>query len=225
MKRYREYGNKGIGKELQAFNPPLFPYASIPLYLYIPIPLYLYILTPLILASCGEEDYTPKPRGFFRIELPEKKYEVYQSDCPFSFEYPVYSKVEIDNEKNTEPCWLNLVFPKYKGTLHISYKAVGGNIVQYLEDARELTNKHIAKAAAIDEILINNPEKNLYGLVYDIEGSDAASPVQFFVTDSSKHFLRGALYFTVKPNNDSLQPVIQFIRKDIDRFIKTFEWK
>ncbi len=179
----------------------------------------------LLLSSCGEEDYTPKPRGFFRIELPEKKYQNYQSDCPFTFEYPVYSTIENDKKGLSEPCWLNLNFPKYKGTLHISYKTVNGNVVKYLEDARELTNKHIAKAAAINEILISYPEKNVYGLIYEVEGSDAASPVQFFVTDSSKHFLRGALYFTVRPNNDSLQPVIKFIKEDIDRFIDTFEWK
>lgn len=179
----------------------------------------------ILLTSCGEEDYTPKPRGFFRIELPEKKYQSYQSDCPFTFEYPSYSSLENATKGLSEPCWLNLNFPKFKGTLHISYKPVNGNIVQYLEDARELTNKHIAKAAAINEILINYPEKKVYGLIYEVEGSGAASPVQFFVTDSSKHFLRGALYFTVRPNNDSLQPVIQFIKADIDRLIDSFEWK
>ena len=185
----------------------------------------LLLTASCLLASCGEEDYTPKPRGFFRIELPEKNYQSYQSDCPFTFEYPAYSTIENDTKGLSEPCWINLSFPEFKGTLHISYKSVDGNIVQYLEDARELTNKHIAKASAINEILINNPEKNVYGLIYDVEGSGAASPLQFFVTDSSKHFLRGALYFTVKPNNDSLQPVIKFIKQDIDKFIESFEWK
>ncbi|MGE0636526.1 MAG: gliding motility lipoprotein GldD [Bacteroidia bacterium] len=179
----------------------------------------------LLLLSCGEEDYTPKPRGFFRIELPEKEYQAYQSDCPFTFQYPVYTSIENDTKGLSEPCWINLNFPAFKGTLHISYKSVDGNIVQYLEDARELTNKHIAKASAINEILIDRPDKNVYGLIYDVEGSGAASPLQFFVTDSSKHFLRGALYFTVKPNNDSLQPVIKFIKQDIDKFIESFEWK
>lgn len=178
-----------------------------------------------LLPSCGEEDYTPKPRGFFRIELPAKEYQRYQTECPFTFEYPVYASIENDTKGLSEPCWLNMNFARYKGTLHISYKPVKGNIVQYLEDARELTNKHIAKAAAINEIVVNYPEKNVYGLIYDVEGSGAASPVQFFVTDSSKHFLRGALYFTVKPNNDSLQPVIKFIKQDIDKFIESFEWE
>ncbi len=187
----------------------------------------VYCLLPVIFffSSCGEQDYTPKPRGFFRIELPEKKYQSYQSDCPFTFEYPVYSTIENDTKGLSEPCWINLNFPDFKGTLHISYKAVDGNIIKYLEDSRELTNKHIAKASAIDEIIINKPEKDVYGLIYDIEGSGAASPVQFFVTDSSKHFLRGALYFSVRPNNDSLQPVIKFIKEDINKFIDTFEWK
>ena len=188
-------------------------------------PYLLISLITLIFPSCGEDDYTPKPRGFFRIELPEKKYQSYQSDCPFTFEYPAYSTIENDTKGLSEPCWINLNFPQFKGTLHISYKAVNGNVIQYLEDSRELTNKHIAKASAIDEVLINKPEKNVYGLIYEIEGSGAASPVQFFITDSSKHFLRGALYFTVKPNNDSLQPVIKFIKQDINRFIDSFKWK
>jgi putative hemolysin len=89
----------------------------------------------IFLSSCGEEDYTPKPRGFFRIELPEKKYQSYQSDCPFTFEYPAYSTIENDTKGLSEPCWINLSFPEFKGTLHISYKSVDGNIVQYLEDA------------------------------------------------------------------------------------------
>jgi len=187
---------------------------------------YCLLLTVYFLvSSCGEEDYTPKPRGFFRIELPEKNYQTYQSDCPFTFEYPVYASIENDTKGLAEPCWINLNFTQFRGTLHISYKPVEGNIVKYLEDARDLTNKHIAKAAAINEILISRPDKNVYGLVYDIEGSGAASPIQFFVTDSSKHFLRGALYFNVRPNNDSLQPVINFIKQDIDKFIDSFEWK
>ncbi len=179
----------------------------------------------MFISGCGEEEYTPKPRGFFRIELPEKKYQSYTSDCPFTFNYPVYAKVDMAERQGAEPCWLNLDFPQFKGTVHISYKPVNGNIVKYLEDARELTNKHIVKADAINEVLISYPEKHVYGLIYDIEGSGAASPLQFFITDSSKHFLRGALYFTVRPNNDSLQPVIKFIKEDVDQFIDTFEWK
>lgn len=185
----------------------------------------LLLASCMLFSSCGEENYTPKPRGFFRIDLPEKEYQNYQSDCPFSFDYPIYSDIENDTKNLAEPCWLNLNFPKFKGTLHLSYKAVHGNVAEYLNDARELTNKHIAKAAAINEIPIIYPDKNVYGLIYDVEGSGAASPVQFFVTDSSKHFVRGALYFTVRPNNDSLQPVIKFIKEDIDRFVDSFEWK
>lgn len=187
--------------------------------------LFFYFLISLFLLSCGEEDYTPKPRGFFRIDLPEKSYQRYAGDCPFVFDYPVYSSLVADNEKLSEPCWMNLVFGKYKGTLHISYKPVKGNIAAYLEDSRELTIKHISKASGISEIPVFYPDKNVFGLIYDVEGADAASPVQFFLTDSSRHFLRGALYFNVRPNNDSLQPVIQFIRKDVNRFIESFEWK
>jgi len=125
-----------------------------------------------------------------------------------------------------EPYWIDVYFPQFKGKLHLSYKVVNDtNLIYYLEDTRKFVVKHIPKANAIDDSLIFDREKNIYGLLYEIQGGNAASPVQFFVTDSTRHFVRGALYFNVKPNNDSLQPVINFLRKDIDHLIGTFRWK
>jgi gliding motility-associated lipoprotein GldD len=172
--------------------------------------------------SC-HRSYTPKPRGFFRIDFPERKYKVYQSDCPYSFEYPVYAKVVSDKEMNSEPCWINIEFPEYNGKIHISYKPIQQNLNLLLEDSYTLAYKHTVKADAIEEHLINKPEEKVYGILYDIEGN-AASSVQFFVTDSTKHFLRGALYFRTTIDKDSLAPVIRFFREDILHFIDTFEW-
>ena len=180
----------------------------------------------LCFSSCGsdEEDFTPKPRGYFRISLPEKKYQVYNSDCPFTFEAPVYAFVHPDEEKNTEPCWLNIDFPRFKGRLHLSYKPVTNNLRTLLEDARFFASKHQIKASAIEEIVIKRDSVNVYGLVYDIEGN-AASSLQFYLTDSTSHFLRGALYFLAPPNNDSIAPVVEFIRKDVFNLLNTFRWK
>ena len=190
-------------------------------YLFISI---YFLIIILSLASCSE-GYSPKPRGYFRIDLPEKQYARFDSAYPYSFEYPVYAKVVADNRATSEPYWINIDFPRFQGRIYISYKPVKNNLSEYLEDARTFVVKHIPKAEAIDDTLIYRPDDRIFGLVYYIQGSQAASPCQFFVTDSSAHFLRGALYFNVEPNNDSLAPVLAFIEEDIRHLVKTFRWK
>lgn len=184
----------------------------------------LIIMLISIMASC-EQAYTPKPRGYFRIDLPEKQYVLFDTLFPYSFEYPVYSNITSDPHSPGEKYWINLNFPEYKATLHISYKAVENNLATYLEDAHTLVTKHISKADAISDSLIIDRNRQLFGLAYTLDGSGAASPYQFFLTDSSSNFVRGALYFNVPPNNDSLQPVINFIKKDIQHLFATFSWK
>ena len=178
----------------------------------------------MLLHGC-EEEYAPKPRGYFRIDFPEKSYVKFDTAYPYSFEYPDYAEVIPDTRPTSEPYWINIDFPRYHGRIHISYKPVHENLTTFLEDSRTFVVKHIPKADAIDDSLVYRPEDRVYGLVYYIEGSQAASPCQFFVTDSSSQFLRGALYFNVPPNNDSLAPVIDFIREDIRHILKTFRWK
>jgi len=187
----------------------------------------LFIVLALSLFSCTSEDdeaTTPKPRAYFRITFPEKKYVKYDSVCPFTFEIPAYSKMENDKTPNAEPCWLNLTFPSLNGTLHLSYKPVNGNAKALFEDTYTLASKHQIKASGIEEHLFNNDSLKVYGLMYEIEGN-AASSVQFYLTDSTKHFLRGALYFNSVPNIDSIAPVIEFVKKDIYHLIETFRWK
>jgi len=179
----------------------------------------------LMLTSCGgDEVTTPKPKAYFRLSYPEKKYVKYDADCPFTFEIPVYSNVDNDKNYNAEPCWLNLNFPTFQGTLHLSYKEVKGNIEGYMADTYTLASKHQIKASGIEEQQISKPKDKVYGLIYDIEGN-AASSFQFFLTDSTKHFIRGALYFNAVPNTDSIAPVVEFIKKDLFHFIDTFRWK
>ncbi len=187
-----------------------------------------FIFTDLIilvfLTSCNN-DYVPKPRGYFRIDLPKKNYTTLDSIFPYNFEYSVYSKIVHDKYAPKKPYWINIEYPKFKGNLHISYKTINGNLTQYLEDARNLAFKHIPKANEIEEHVILRPKANVYGLIYDIKGTAAASPYQFYLTDSTKNFFRGALYFNIKPNNDSLAPVIDYIEQDINHLIRTFKWK
>ncbi|UCG28618.1 MAG: gliding motility lipoprotein GldD [Bacteroidales bacterium] len=183
----------------------------------------LLLLAVIAYSGCRRSN-TPKPRGYFRIDFPEKQYIPYHDSCPYTFEYPVYGKIEPDIDYLSEPCWINIEFPEYLGKIHISYKPVSNNIRTLLEDSHTLAYKHSIKAQSINERLFLDDEARVYGMMYDITG-DAASAVQFYLTDSVHHFIRGALYFTLQPNSDSLLPVIEFFREDIVHLIETLEWQ
>lgn len=182
-------------------------------------------LLALVFYSC-QPGYSPKPRGFYRIELPEKAYKHYDSECKYEFDIPVYAEVRNDSSRDTKPCWKNVVYPTLNGRVHLSYYDIKDEkmFIELIEDSRRLAFKHTVKADGIDESRISNPQEKVYGLLYDI-GGNAASSIQFFLTDSNKHFLRGALYFYAEPRQDSIQPVLDFVRKDIDVMLKSFKWK
>lgn len=188
------------------------------------INLFLFLVF-LGLVSCGS-DYYPKPRGQFRIDLPEKDYQRFETNYPYSFNYPVYARI-IPSSPNSigQEYWMNIEFPRFKGKIHISYKTIENNLNAYIEDSRTMALKHIPMASGIKTDTYLNDEKRVYGLTYSIGGVEAASPFQFYITDSTTHFVRGALYFSVVPNNDSLAPVIQFLEADIRHMIESFEWK
>ncbi len=177
-----------------------------------------------ILFSCSGDDYTPKPKGYFRIGLPEKKYHLLVKDCPFTFDIPDYSTIKPDINAPDKPCWFNIDFPKLNASIYMSYKPVDGDLNSFLEDSRTLAYKHTIKANDIEQDIIMIPEHNVYGLVYNIEGN-AASAYQFHLTDSVNHFVRGSLYFNNIPNQDSIQPVLDFIKQDIEHMFETFQWK
>jgi len=128
-----------------------------------------------------------------------------------------------DMHSNAEPFWMNIEFPQFKAKIHLSYKKVSGNLNGYIEDSHTLAYKHAIKADGIEEILLEDSSRKMYGILYDIKGN-AASSVQFYVTDSLHNFLRGSLYFEAQPNKDSLAPSIVFFRKDILHLIETLSW-
>ena len=180
------------------------------------------ISSSIILGGCKKK-YTPKPRGYFRIDVPEKEYTLLPDSFPYKFEYPTYTVLNKDNSRLSEKYWINIEYPELNGKIHISYKTIDNNIDQLIEDTRSLVYKHAIKADAINETMFLKPEKKVYGILYEIEGN-AASSVQFFLTDSTRNYLRGALYFTAEPNKDSLAPVINFVKEDIKILIESFEW-
>lgn len=184
----------------------------------------VFAITTLLISGGCKKKYTPKPRGYYRIDLPEKKYQPLESNYPYGFNYPDNAIIKPDTSYANEKYWINIEYPSLNGKIHISYKTVHNNINQILEDTRKLAYKHTIKADAINEKLIFKPDKKVYGILYEIDGN-AASSAQFFLTDSVKHYLRGALYFNVEPNKDSLAPVLKFIKDDIHVLIESFEWK
>lgn len=183
----------------------------------------LFLLLAVLLIAC-DRSYTPKPAGYLKVHYPEKGYRIYDEADPYRFEYPVYAMVIPNQRKNSEPYWYDIFFPEYKSTVHLSYKPIDGNVNSFIEDSRTLVYKHVSRADGIDELPFTDTEKRRYGIMYSLKGN-VASSVQFFVTDSTNHFLRGALYFNTSPNRDSLNPIINFVREDIERLIESVEWK
>ncbi|MCF8224596.1 MAG: gliding motility lipoprotein GldD [Bacteroidales bacterium] len=181
------------------------------------------LLALLMLYSC-RQNYTPKPAGYLRIDYPEKNYSMFRGAGPYEFKYPVYAKVLPNTAENSEPYWYDVYFPGFDGTIHLSYKRINNNLSEYIADTRTLVYKHTSRADGIVEIQFLDTADKRYGIIYDLQG-EVASPVQFFVTDSTEHFLRGSLYFNTTPNRDSLDPVIDFVRKDIEYMVESVKWK
>lgn len=181
-------------------------------------------------SSCKEEaTLLPKPRTYPRVDFPVKTYEKAQlPECSFQFDKPTYSTIVKDefffDEKTPDPCWFDLVFPAFNGKLHCSYYPVVGRVAfdSLVTDAFELVGKHRIKANYRDEFVIKT-NNNISGILFEL-GGPVASPMQFFLTDTTKHFFRGALYFENKVNPDSMNIVHEFVKKDINKMIESFTW-
>lgn len=183
----------------------------------------LIVLFLLLATAACRHNYTPKPRGFFRIEFPEKSYHPLPAGYPYQFDVPGYATVVPDTDALTEPYWINVSVPQYKAEIHLSYKKIEGNLGIFTEESRELAYKHTIKADGIEEQLFINPKEKVFGTIYKIKGN-AASPMQFYLTDSVRHFLRGSFYIREVPNIDSLKPIIDFLEPDLVRMIESTKW-
>jgi gliding motility-associated lipoprotein GldD len=185
----------------------------------------LFLLAVVWVFSSCEESFVPKPRGFQRIEFPTgKTYSTYSSECGFSLDIPSYVLVEPDLHPSAEKCWYNVNYVPFGATLHLSYKSYSSpkELIKLTEDARTLVYKHTIKADEIYETQIGNAY--LHGMLYELSGNTATS-FQFYVLDSTHHFMRGALYFNTKTDNDSVAPVLTFLKTDITRMLESLRWK
>jgi gliding motility-associated lipoprotein GldD len=187
---------------------------------------YFFLLSVFAALSCTDNSYLPRPTGYLRIDLPEPSYQRFDSTFPYSFDYSTIARIAFDEVTLSDLFWMNISYPDFDAKIHLSYKDLAThNLYSLQEDARNFVFRHSAKAHGIRESFVILSQSRVFGLVYFIDGKEAASPFQFYVTDSLNHFVRGALYFNTRPNNDSLKPVIDFIVNDVDRMLATFNWK
>lgn len=190
----------------------------------------LFILLAL-LAGCRPDTYTPKPRGYYKVDLPEHEYRMFnEAGFPYSFEYPTYGRIVKDTlffgKKPENPYWINIDFPEIGSRVYISYKAITPSqpFEKLLEDSYGMAYFHTKRADYIEDQVFHNEANGVHGILYNV-GGNAASAYQFIATDSVKHFIRGALYFDVSPNADSLKPMNDFMKKDLERLLQTLSWQ
>ncbi len=205
------------------------------------------IFLVLTLAGCNS-NYSPKPKGYFKITFPQRSYRVFdQAGYPYTFEYPVYAEVLKDTtffeERPENPYWINIDFSRFQGRIYISYNVIGGKTIfkvkkkegvyadsvgintleKLLKGSYDLTYKHTSKASSIEDSVFQT-DNGIHGIYFKIGGNTATSN-QFLVTDSTRHFLRGALYFDATPNEDSLRIVNNFLEQDMKHLINTLKWR
>ena len=178
------------------------------------------------LAGSCTTNYQPKPKGYNRLILPEAKYQPLPDSLPYQFEYSTSAKLLRDTSWINEKHWVEIYYPTLKANIHITYKRLLNKdalLKEFLDDAYNLTSKQQIKAYGIDEVKVVTPLGKT-ALIAEISG-EVPSQFQFTMTDSSKNFLRGALYFNTKVQNDSLAPAIDFMKKEVMHLINTLEWK
>ncbi|WP_029033990.1 gliding motility lipoprotein GldD [Salinimicrobium terrae] len=174
------------------------------------------------LISC-EDEVQPKPGAYLALEYPEALYSSFsKEDCPYQFEKNIEAEVEPSRAGNE--CWINLEYPELKGTIFITYQPVRNNLDSLLTDAQKLPLQHTIKADAIEGSIYTNEFNRAYGMFYQVEGN-AASQAQFYLTDSTSHFLTGSVYFQAQPNFDSILPAAAYLKEDIKHLMETVQWK
>lgn len=185
-----------------------------------------------VLFWCCETTYLPKPKGYHRIDLPLPRYQLLQEKHPYQFSYSAYAIAKNHASKTTEEHWIDISYPQHRAVIQLTYKNIKGNkldlknknfLNELVNDSYKLTSKHQIKAYSIDETMIKTPLGKI-ATIFELEG-DVPSQFQFYITDTTHHFLRGALYFRTSTKNDSLAPVIAYIKKDIIVMLNSLKWK
>jgi len=179
--------------------------------------------------ACEDPVYNPKPRSYPKVSYPERTYEAFKNNnCNFTFAYPTYAQVTqsqpVTQAQNSPDCSFDLFMSTFDSRLHCTYYQINSKeeFATLWNDGFDLANKHNVRADFIEESKIATPN-GVGGFAFRIKGP-AASPFQFFLTDSTQHFMRASLYFNTKVQQDSMAPVYEFVIEDLMKMIDSFEW-
>ena len=183
------------------------------------INVYCCLLICLSLLACNK-NHKPKPKGYNHINFPEQSYVPITIKNKYSFEKNIQTSIE----QNDSYGWLNLLYKNYDAKILITHKYIEkeNDLISFVNESYKLTEKHNKKASSIKETHIKT-KNDLNAVIIDLKG-EVPTQFQFITTDSVNHFLRGALYFQVATKNDSLAPIIEYIKKDMIHILNTLEW-
>ncbi|MDX9890885.1 MAG: hypothetical protein RBS29_00120 [Bacteroidales bacterium] len=185
-------------------------------------------LQAFIMIACIDKEppNTPKPKGYFRIETPKATYQKWDSVLPFTFEYSRFAQFSIP-KKEQNIYWMDLFYPQYNASLKMTLIPVKNNLRELIVNEEKMLMFHVENRKADDIIYsnVNDEKSRVYGQLYEIMGKGAATPLKFWLTDSTHYYVRATLYFNFTPNNDSLEPVIKYLKNDLLHLIDTWNWK
>ncbi len=183
----------------------------------------LYLISIILLMMGCQENHTPKPKGYLALEYPPHRYQMLQTNCPYSF--LINKRAKVKPSVRHRPCMINIVYPEMRGTIYISYEPVhDGNLRKLLKDAQKLPLKHTIMANQIIGDQYTNELHHTYGMLYRITGN-AASQAQFYLTDSTEHFITGSIYFRQEPNYDSIYPAAAYLIQDMKKLMESLRWQ
>lgn len=186
--------------------------------------IYTYIILLMISITSCQPPSTPKPYGYFRIAIPDTSYTKYiEKDYPYTFLLSSNACVKEHYHKG-ENYWIDIEYPMLNATIHCSYKSIHNNLRVLSKDAQEFLYSHSTIASAIPIQEFANPSNRVWGLYFELHGN-TATPIQFVLTDSTKHFFRGSIYCNTIPNQDSLAPIYDYLRKDVRTIMESLEWQ
>ena len=184
---------------------------------------FIFFTSTILLFACSETPL-PKPTSYYRIDLKERTFSYWENSCPFKFKVSNQATMK-PSKTNNKDCYWDLSYPAYNATIYLSYLPVNNDLKALIDQEYSLREKHNVFSTGVNERIFQNELKKVSAMIFNVKGTKAATPLQFFITDSVNHFFRGTLYFYNSPNNDSLAPVIQYIQQDIDSLVESFEWK
>jgi gliding motility-associated lipoprotein GldD len=188
--------------------------------------LFAWLLFPAFIACNGSEEFTPKPKGYNRIDLPGHEYQSLEENHPYWFEYSKNAIIQPDTFGQAEPHWIIVYYPELDARIQLTYKPLNGDLTKlsrHVDDAYKLAGKHHVKADSQEEMLVQLPGGKK-AVVIELNG-EVPSHYQFYLTDTSRHFLRGAMYLMQPTLNDSLTPVVDYIKEDCRHLLETLTWK